>query len=101
MEVFSGDRQGSLFGSILFTIYINDLDDKIKSKILKFADDIMLTGSVDNDIQRQIIKENLTILPNWDRMWEVHFNIDKCKVMHIANSNLEVKYKMSRKGVIL
>jgi len=33
-------------GPILFTIFINDLDDDVKSVMLKFMDDVKLIGRV-------------------------------------------------------
>ena len=38
-SVLRGILQESVLGHILFLIYINDLDDDITSKVLKFADD--------------------------------------------------------------
>ena len=96
-EVFSGVPQGSVLGPILFTIFINDLEDDVKSKIFKFADDTKLTGRVGDENQREIIKGDLGILSEWAKDWEMPFNIEKCKVMHMGNSNIETKYEMGGK----
>ena len=72
-------------GPILFLIFINDLDSNILSKILKFADDAKIVQEVQNVEGRNNLRKDLSSLFQWSEVWQMDFNLDKCKIMHIGN----------------
>ena len=78
----SGVSQGSVLGHILFLIYINDLEDDISSKVLKFADDTEVFRKVTNDTNKQSLQDDLDKLVKWSEKWQMLFNFGKCKCIH-------------------
>ena len=64
---------------ILFLIYINDLDDDITSKVLKFADDTTVFRKIKSDADRQQLQDDLNTLNEWSEKWQMLFNFGKCK----------------------
>ena len=66
-----GIRQGSVYGPLLFLIYINDLDDNITSNILKFADDTKVFRKVNTDGDKQHLQYDLGKLVKWSEFWEL------------------------------
>ena len=93
-SVLSGVPQGSVLGPILFLIYINDLDDRITSNVLKFADDTKLFRKVNTDGDKQHLQNDLDRLVKWSEKWQMLFNFGKCKCLHTGHGNLNVNYKM-------
>ena len=92
--VLSGVPQGSVLGPILFLIFINDLDDDLSSKVLKFADDIKVFRTVKTDTDKETLQDDLTKLVKWSQKWQMLFNFGKCKCIHIGHGNVSKEYFM-------
>ena len=66
-SVESGVPQGSVLGSLLFLIYINDLERNIKSNVKFFADDTMLFSIVKNpELFANDLNHDLGVIHQWD-----------------------------------
>ena len=83
-EVLSGILQGSILGPLLFIIFINDLELEIKNSILKYADYTKLFGGAGTSEKIEQLRLDLLELYMWSEKWQMKFNIEKCKVMHIG-----------------
>ena len=92
-KVTSGIPQGSILGPLLFLIYINDLPEGIKNKILLFADDVRMCS---NASYPDVSQGDIDKMLNWQNKWLLKFNIvdQKCKVMHIGKTNPKHIYKI-------
>ena len=93
-SVLSGVPQGSVLGPMLLLIYINDLEDDISSKVLKFADDTKEFSKVTNDTDKQSLQDDLDKLVKLSEKWQMLFNFGKCKCIHIGHGNMDEEYKM-------
>jgi len=66
---------------------------KLKPRIhLKFANDTKLFGKVQSELDNKSLQGDLQRLFDWAKEWQMEFNIDTCKVMHIGTSNKNFKY---------
>ena len=90
-SVLSGIPQGSVLGPILFLIYINDLEDDISSKVLKFADDTKVFRKITNDTDKQNLQDDVDKLVKWSEKWQLLFNY---KCIQIGHGNMDEEYKM-------
>ena len=93
-KVNSGVPQGSVLGPVLFIVYINDIDEGINCTLSKFADDTKIMSKVESASQWQELQSDLNKLACWAEKWQMKFNVEKCKVLHIGNNNVQAKYSM-------
>ena len=88
-SVHRGLRQGCILSPLFFNMYLNDLavilnmsdrgvlvGDK-KIPLLLYADDIVLLGDTEQDLQ-----DMLDIAEEWTRVWGLAVNVDKTNVVH-------------------
>ncbi|CAM5087761.1 unnamed protein product [Eretmochelys imbricata] len=94
-EVNSGVPQGSILGSVLFSIFINDLEKGVNTEVAKFADDTKLLKIVKSKANYEGLQKDLTKLGDWATKWQMKFSVDKCKVMHTGKHNPNYTYTMT------
>ena len=95
LNVKSGVPQGSVLGPVLFLIYVNDIDDGLTCKISKFADDTKIASKITTTLDKETLQSDLDRLACWASKWQMKFNVDKCKVLHIGSNNNRVQYLMN------
>ena len=71
---------------------IFDIGSEIKSNISVFADDTKLCSGITSLQDVSNLQADLNALSNWATMWQMRFNVDKCKVMHLGAKNMHAFY---------
>jgi len=92
--VLSGVPQVSVFGAPLFLIYINDTDESVGNKILKFADDTKIYHKIRSDDDIANLQSDLCNLVSLSKEWQMLFKVEKCKAMHLGYNNRKADYFM-------
>ena len=94
-SVLSGVPQGSVLGPLLFTIYINDLADlHLSSKLVLYADDILLYRSIETSADYNLIQEDVNNIEQWMVNNSLTLNTAKCKQMLITRTKTHHQHQL-------
>jgi len=83
-SVISGVPQGSVLGPLLFNMFINDLPSVVSSSIFMFADDTKIFRIIKSSDDHKALQSDLDALHAWSVVWQLSFNISKCKLLHFG-----------------
>ena len=94
IPISCGVPQGSVFGPILFLVYINELPEQVKSGVSLFADDTAMYLALSSHTEGQVLQNDLLSLEKWETMWHMNCNPSKCQVLHVTRlkTPTETKY---------
>ena len=97
-KVTSGVPQGSVLGPTLFSVYINDIGENIKSNVRLFADDTILYNSIRNENDTLILQEDLNALEKWEGKWQMSFNVSKCHLLTVTRKTNPLQHQYTLHG---
>ena len=95
--MLSGVPQGSVFGPLLFLIFVNDLPNWVSNSMRMFADDTKIWREIQVVGDSLSLQDDLYKLIKWSNKWLLRFNLEKCKVMHVGH-NVGTEYHMMANG---
>ena len=81
-----------MLGPALFIIYINDFDGNYLSSVLEFADDTTLYSNICTCDLMDRLQCDVDKMSEWSTKWQMLFNADKCKCLHVGHSYPSVSY---------
>ncbi|PKU45559.1 rna-directed dna polymerase from mobile element jockey- hypothetical protein [Limosa lapponica baueri] len=81
----------TFYDKVTCSVDESDLDDGIECILMKFVDDIKLSGEMDTWEGRATLQEDLGRLEEWTSM---KFNKDKCKVLGLVKYNAGMQHRL-------
>ena len=79
-----GVPQGLASGSVLFTMFVNDIPSIVLIPMFLFADDTKIFHFIRSSDDHAILQNDLNLLHEWSVRWQLKFSISKCKHVHFG-----------------
>ena len=86
-DVNNGVPQGSVLGTIVFILFINELPANIQSSIYLFADDTKVFNPLISSHEANKFQQYLVELHLWTEKWLLTFHPDKCVLMLLGKNH--------------
>ena len=67
----------------------------VDSSIKIFADDTKLFRKVPTTQDRRLLQNDLDVIAEWSKTWQLPFNEEKCTVLHIGSRNPRYTYTLN------
>ncbi len=96
--VTSGVPQGSVVGPILFVLHINDLPERVRSRLFLFADDAKLYKRITSEQDAEELQEDLEAMDDWSDESLLYYHPGKCKALRVrtnAQQAIEATYSIA------
>ncbi|CAL4259782.1 unnamed protein product, partial [Meganyctiphanes norvegica] len=100
-DVLSGVPQGTVLAAVLFIIMISDVDENIKSSIVRlFADDTRISRKITSEEDKVLLQKDLNVIYDWANKNLMKFNENKFEQMsHGEAKTLKLNHIKHNRGM--
>jgi hypothetical protein len=88
----SSRSEGTVFGPLLFLIFINDITNNTSSTARLFADDCVLYRTINCEADAITLQKHQGTMEQWEAKWLKEFSLDQCEIVTVANKMSYANY---------